>query len=46
MNKLNQNKISIFIKTNHQEFLKKKKKTAIKKVIIHIQDEPMWRSYI
>ena len=24
MNKLNQNKISIFVKTNHQDFLKKK----------------------
>ena len=26
MNKLNQNKISIFVKTNHQDFLQKKKK--------------------
>ena len=26
MNKLNQNKISIFVKTNHQDFQKKKKK--------------------
>ena len=48
MNKLNQNKISIFVKTNHQDFLqkKKKKKSASKKVIIYMQDEPMCRSYI
>ena len=25
MNELNQNKISIFVKTNHQDFVKKKK---------------------
>ena len=49
MNKLNQNKISIFVKTNHQDFLKKKtkkKKPVRKKVIIHMQDEPMWKSYV
>ena len=27
MNELNQNKISIFVKTNHQDFVKKKKKS-------------------
>ena len=26
MNELNQNKITIFVKTNHQDFVKKKKK--------------------
>ena len=31
MNKQNQNKISIFVKTNHQDFLKKKKKKTSKK---------------
>ena len=31
MNKLNQNKISIFVKTNHQDFLQKKKKKKISK---------------
>ena len=31
MNKLNQNKISIFVKTNHQDFLKKKKKISKQK---------------
>ena len=31
MNKQNQNKISIFVKTNHQNFLKKQKKTKNKK---------------
>ena len=48
MNELNQKKkISIFVKTNHQDFLKKKKKSTRKKVIIHMQDKdkPMCRNY-
>ena len=28
MNELNQNKISIFVKTNYQDFIKKKKKKS------------------
>ena len=30
MNKINQNKISIFVKTNHQDFIQKKKKKTSK----------------
>ena len=40
MNKLNQNKISIFVKNKPPRLSQKKK------VIIHMQDEPMCRSYI
>ena len=31
MNKINQNKLSIFVKTNHQDFLKNKNKKSSKK---------------
>ena len=32
MNKLNENKISIFVKTNHQDFLKNKKQKNLQEI--------------